>query len=247
MAQVWCDLLFAHYPIPVEDLRQIVPPAFELDLWQGQAWLAVVPFRMEGIRPRGLFSVPTLSETPELNVRTYVSVGGRPGVYFFSLDAANVVAVRIARRFFHLPYFKAEMQLQYKGDMIHYRSRRTDPASASAEFQGLYRPVGEIRHASPGTLEHWLTERYCFYTLDRRQAIVRGDIHHKPWPLQPAEAEIAVNTMTKPLGLTLPDTPPLLHFARRVEVVAWAVECVGSYSSTAPPAPASSPASGNAL
>ena len=221
LSQIWCDLLFAHWPLPVADLRRAVPPQFDLDLWSGEAWIGVVPFRMQGIHFRGLLPVPGFSSTPEINVRTYVTIGGKPGVYFFSLDAANRAAVRVARRFFHLPYYWARMDLRRHGETIHYESCRRERHAPPAEFRARYRPSGAIAPAQAGTFEHWLTERYCFYTLDSDDAVVRGEILHDPWPLQPAEALIEANTMTAPFDLRLPDIAPIAHFARRLEVVAW--------------------------
>jgi uncharacterized protein YqjF (DUF2071 family) len=220
MAQTWRELLFAHWAIPVAELARAVPQALELDLWNGEAFIAVVPFRMDGIYPRGTFPLPWLSATPEINVRTYVTYGGKRGVYFFSLDAANAVAVKIGRRFFHLPYVQATMKIHHEGERVYYETRRCD-----AEFLGSYRPTGAVALARPGTLEHWLTERYCFYALDRRGNVFRGDIDHQPWPLQPAEASIQANTMTAPLGIELRGTP-LLHFARKIDVVVWMPERV---------------------
>jgi uncharacterized protein len=214
MAQTWCDLLFAHWPVPAAALRRVVPPELELDLWEGEGWLGVVPFRMERIRPRRGIAVPILSATPEINVRTYVTVHGKPGVYFFSLDAASALVVWGARRFFGLPYYRARMEARAEGDAVRYRSRRV---AGSAGFHGWYRPVGEVRHAPAGTLEHWLTERYCLYTRT-----ARADILHHPWPLQNAEARIDLNTMAEAAGIELPRRPPLLHFARRLDVQVWA-------------------------
>ncbi len=235
MAQSWRDLLFAHWPIPLQTVRALVPPQLELDTFDGTAWVGIVPFRMSDVRPRWIPSMPWLSAFPELNVRTYVRAKNpaapNPGVYFFSLDAANPVAVVLARRFFKLPYFNAQMGLseqhQYQAGTtsaaatIHYTSHRTHKGAAGATFDGTYAPVGNEYLAQPGTLEHWLTERYCFYTVDERQRVYRCDIHHTPWPLQSATADITVNTLVTPVGMTLPDTPPLLHFARRLDVVAW--------------------------
>ena len=221
MAQSWRDLLFAHWPIPVEMMRRAVPEVLPLDAFDGQAWVGVVPFRMSGVRPRLFPSVPWLSAFPELNVRTYVTLGGKPGVFFFSLEAANPVAVEIARRLFHLPYFNARMSLREADGWIHYTSSRTHRGAQSAEFVGRYRPTAEVFQAKPGTLEHWLTERYSLYTLDGRGRVMRAEIHHAPWPLQKAEAEIEANTMTRPPSLPLPSAPPLLHFVRRLDVVVW--------------------------
>lgn len=214
MAQTWCDLLFAHWPIAASALRALVPPALEVDLWEGEGWIGVVPFRMEGIRPRWLPAIPFLSATPEINVRTYViGPGGKPGVYFFSLDAAGALVVRGARKYFGLPYYRARMECRNEGDTVRYRSTRNE---GGAEFRGVYRPVGEVQRAGAGTLEHWLTERYCLYTAQSR-----ADILHRPWPLQPAEAGIELNTMARAAGIELPAIAPLLHFTRRLDVKVW--------------------------
>jgi uncharacterized protein YqjF (DUF2071 family) len=165
--------------------------------------------------------MPFISAFPELNVRTYVSVGGKPGVWFFSLDAGNPIAVEAARDAFHLPYYSARMTCQASGDSVQYASIRTHRNAAPAAFRGHYRPTGSVYHSTAGTLEHWLTERYCLYAANRRGTIWRSDIHHRPWPLQPAEAEIEHNSMTGQIRLRLPDSRPLLHFARKLEVVAW--------------------------
>jgi uncharacterized protein len=227
MTQVWHDLLFAHWPVPLAALRPVVPAALELDTFDGQAWLGVVPFGMDRVYPRRTFPVPWLSRFLELNVRTYVRVGDRPGVYFFSLDAANPVAVEMARRWYQLPYYHAHMSLRReRHNRVAYHSYRTHPGAAPAEFKAKYRPTGPVALATPGSLEAWLTERYCLYTVDRKGRVFRGEIHHAPWPLQPAEAEIEVNTMALPHGLRLPDLgrrPALLQFAGHLETVEWPI------------------------
>ncbi len=222
MMQTWHDLLFAHWPVAPEVLRPLVPGALPLDTFEGQAWVGVVPFRMSGVRPRGLPSLPWLSAFPELNVRTYVVVDGKPGVAFFSLDAGNPIAVALARALFHLPYFTAAMRLRRDGETIYYTSRRTHRGAPPAELEATYRPIGPVYHARPGTLAHWLTERYCLYTHTPRGTLLRAEIHHPHWPLQPAEADFALQTMARGHGITLPDTPPLLHYAHRLDVLVWA-------------------------
>jgi uncharacterized protein YqjF (DUF2071 family) len=219
MAQSWRDLLFAHWPVSAAELARAVPPQLELDLFDGQAWIGVIPFRMDGVRPRGMVALPWFSATPEINVRTYVTFGGKRGIYFFSLHAANPAAATVARRFFHLPYYRAAMNVRSEGESVHYDSRRE-----SAEFRAVYRPSGEAVPAQPGTLEYWLTERYCFYTLDNDGRVIRCEIDHGAWPLQPAEASIEVNTMTAPFGIELPAAPPLLHFSRNIDAVMWMPE-----------------------
>ena len=223
MTQTWYNLLFAHWPIPAERMRALVPRQLELDTFEGQAWVGVVPFGMARVFPRGTFAVPWLSRFLELNVRTYVTRGGKPGVWFFSLDAANSAAVALARRFFRLPYYHAWMRMRNLKGWIHYTSYRTHGGATPAEFEGRYRPVGAAYASQPGTLEAWLTERYCLYTLGRRGEIYRGEIHHQRWPLQPAEAEIQANTMALACGLRLPDVAPVLHFARSLKTWEWSI------------------------
>lgn len=222
MAQSWHDLLFAHWPFSPELLRPILPPGLDLDTFDGQAWLGIVPFRMTGVRLRATPALPLFSAFPELNVRTYVTSGGKPGVWFFSLDATNRVAVSAARAWFHLPYFRSKMKLQEKDGTIFYRSRRTHRGASPAALQVKYRAIAETFTAAPGTLAHWLTERYCLYAADSSRRTYRAEIHHGPWPLQAASAEFAVNKMTAPLNLALPKIPPLLHFARFQDVRVWA-------------------------
>lgn len=219
MTQTWRDLLFAHWPVDSRLLQSKIPAAFPLDLFDGVAWVGVVPFRMTNVAPRGVPSLPGISEFPELNVRTYVRVGDKPGVYFFSLDAANSLAVRAARTLLNLPYYSAAMSVRPTADAFAYQSRRTD---GGAEFAGTYGPTGEASSPSEGSLEYFLTERYCLYNLDHRGRPYRLDIHHPMWSLQPAQAEFTRNTMAQASGLALPDRAPLLHFAARQDMVAWA-------------------------
>lgn len=220
MAQVWDDLLFAHWPLPSDVIRPLVPPPLELDTFDGRAWLGVVPFGMHGVRLRGTPALPWLSRFLELNVRTYVTLGGVPGVYFFSLDAANPVAVAVARRWYRLPYYRAAMRWQRAEGEVGYESRRTHRGAPSAQLRARYRAVGPPFRAASGSFDEWPTERYCLYTVARGR-VYRGDIWHPPWPLQRAEAEIAVNTMADPLAIRLPEVAPVLHFAQRQAVKIW--------------------------
>jgi uncharacterized protein len=184
MRQTWHDLLFAHWPLPTEAMRPLVPAQLTLDTFDGQCWVGVVPFHMSGIRRRGLPAMP---------------------------------AVLAARAFYNLPYFHADMTTQDRGGVIHYVSRRY---RAAAEFRGRYHPTSEVRLAAPGSIEHWLTERYCLYTTHRGQ-LYRGEIHHAQWPLQTAEAELETNTVAAARGVSLPDTTPHLLFARELDVLIW--------------------------
>lgn len=217
----WHDLLFMHWPIPADRLRPLIPSSLELDTFDGSAWLGVVPFRMSGVRPRFLPGVPLLSNFPELNLRTYVTAGGKPGVWFFSLDAHNPVAVRLARATFGLPYFDAKMSCQTVDAEVRYRSIRTHRKAPSANFAARYRPAGEPFDSQPGSLESFLTERYCLYAADGKGRVRRGDIHHQMWPLQNAEVEIETLEMTGQIGVALPDTDPVLHYSHRLDVLAW--------------------------
>jgi hypothetical protein len=180
---------------------------------------------MAGVMRRPLPDLPYVSAFPELNVRTYVEHDGKPGVWFLSLDATNALAVWAARRFFHLPYHRAAMSIEPgKPNHFVYRHRRLD---SSEEFESTYGPVGDVYDARPGTLEHFLTERYCLYAERPDGALLRVDVHHVRWPLQRAWAKIQTNTMTASLNITLSDAPPLLHFADRVDVVVWSPQRVG--------------------
>jgi uncharacterized protein YqjF (DUF2071 family) len=183
-----------------------------------------------------------LSAFPELNVRTYVTTPApagaepalrKPGVYFFRLEAANPIAVTISRKIFKLTYFNAKMSLSYGGDLtndinnitIDYVSHRTHRGVRPADFEGSYGPTGSVYYSQRGTLESWMTERYCLYTTSHEQ-LYRGEIHHLPWPLQPATATIFVNSMTEAAGITLPAEPPILHFSRRLDVIVWPLRVV---------------------
>jgi uncharacterized protein len=220
MGQTWYDLLFAHWAMAPEDLRRLIPRPLELDVREGRAWLGVTPFRIGGLRSRGTPPLPWMSYFPELNVRTYVDYGGRPGIYFFSLDAARLAAVAAARRGYRLPYFHAEMDVRRNGSDVTYESRRTDSSGPVAGFRALYGPSGPRLPVQDGSLERWLAERYCLYVVDDRGRALRAEIHHSPWPLQPARADIDVNTMALPLGIGL-DSDPLLHFSARQDVLIW--------------------------
>ncbi|HLZ73182.1 MAG TPA: DUF2071 domain-containing protein [Dehalococcoidia bacterium] len=220
LAQTWSDLLFVHWPVPAEALRPLLPAGLPLDTFDGAAWLGVVPFRMSGVRPRLLPALPWLSTFPELNVRTYVVRDGRPGVFFFSLDAGNPAAVALGRGAFRLPYFRARM-LSTRGQTIAYVSERRHRGAPPARFVGEYAPVGPAAPPPRGSLAHFLTARYCLYAADRAGRLYRAEIDHAPWPLQPATATIAANTMSSAHGIAPPEQPPLLHFARRLAVRVW--------------------------
>ena len=219
MTQTWHRLLFAHWRADATELRRRIAAPFELDLFDGEAWLAVIPFYMTNVAFRGMPSLPWISSFPELNVRTYVRVGDRPGIYFFSLDAGRRLAVFAARTLFNLPYYAASMAVDCLSHGLRYRSVRR--AGAPAEFRAEYAPIGAPFSARAGSLDYFLTERYCLYHHDRRGTPYRLEIHHAPWSLQTAGAEITTNTMAAASHFTISGPPSLLHFARRQDVVAW--------------------------
>ena len=223
--QSWSDLLFAHWPVPAEALRRLVPEPLTIDTFDGTSWIGLVPFRMHGVMLRPLPDLPYVSAFPELNLRLYVTLGDRPGVFFLSLDAANRLAVWAARRFFHLPYVHARMHLEADGDAVRYASHRLDPPRGT-EFRAAYGPTGAVYASQPGTLEHWLTERYCLYAQSPRGRLYRAEVHHLPWPLQPAEATIERNDLFDPHGLDIEGPPTLLHFSRRIDVVVWPLDAI---------------------
>lgn len=224
MSQVWRKLLFAHWPVPAEMVRPLLPAGLALDTWDGQAWLGVVPFQMEQVHFRGLPGIPTATRFDELNVRTYVTADDKPGVFFFSLDAGSLLAVLGARALFALPYYHARFAIAAEGDTIDYRCERLGSGKPRAVFEANYQPMGPVRLAPPGSLEDWLTARYCLYTT-RGARLMRGEIHHAPWPLQPATADIVRNTIAEPAGIRL-SAPPLLYYSERLEVVVWPLRAV---------------------
>jgi hypothetical protein len=197
-----------------------VPPELTIQEFDGTSWIGVVPFRMQGVMRRPFPDLPWISAFPELNLRLYVEADGKPGVWFLSLDASNRLAVWAARRFFHLPYFHARISISGLPAAASYGSFRL-ARPRGIEFRADYEPTSEPYLAEPGTLEHWLTERYCLYARSPRGELLRTEVHHRPWPLQRASAEIKRNDLFAPHGLSLSGPPKLLHFSRRLDVVVW--------------------------
>jgi uncharacterized protein YqjF (DUF2071 family) len=220
--QTWHDLLFAHWPVRVSTIRPLVPRWLTIEKHNGISWVGLVPFRMTGVTLHGVPSLPVISQFPEMNLRLYVERDGKPGIWFVSLDAARVSAVLAARLFAHLPYFVARMRVSNRGKTVRYSSTRVTHGNVA--FRGTYAPIGPIRESEPGSLEHFLTERYCLYTADRQDRRYRLEIHHRKWPLQPAEAELVTNQVAQPQGIPLPDTEPLLHFSRKIHVIGWGLQ-----------------------
>ena len=226
MYQRWHDLLFAHWALPVDQVRPLVPRELEIDTFDGKAWVGIIPFWMSHVRFRAMPPIPTASTFPELNVRTYVRAPrepDKPGVYFFSLDAASLLAVIGARAGAGLPYYWADMRAKVSNDDVEYLStRRGEPP---AQLIARYRATGGVS-PNKSDLERFVTERYCLYTV-RAGKVQRIEIHHLPWPLQPAEAEFEVNTIAEAQGLKLPPEKPVMQFAKVLEVFIFAPQEIG--------------------
>jgi uncharacterized protein len=262
MTQTWNDLLFMHYAMDPLVLRALVPNVLTLDLYRGTAWLSMTPFWISNLRPPGLPNVPVISKFPELNVRTYVTYKGKPGVFFFSLDAGNLSAVWGARMFYRLPYWHADMKCSVRSAGVKKEQRlQASPSAVSArsdsniadagypgrdeqvllvdysskrihgpkagkqmpELRAAYGPIAPVKEATPGSLAEFLAERYCLYAWNRSR-LYRAEIHHLPWPLQMAEADISVNTMAEPVGLEVPQRPDIMMFSRSIKVLVWGPE-----------------------
>jgi len=225
MHQNWGKLLFMHWPIDAEVLRPLIPAQLSIDTFDGQAWIGVVPFTMWGIRASFMPPIPGTSAFHELNVRTYVHHKGEPGVWFFSLDAANALAVWGARTFYYLPYFNARMSLQHLDEMIDYGSTRVDQRGAPAHFEAKWKIGERLAQTEPGSLEFFLTERYCLYTLNKDR-VYQSRIWHEPWPLQSATLGSCQSTMIEALGIATPKGAPLLHYADSIAVDIWRLQKV---------------------
>jgi uncharacterized protein len=229
MTQRLNDLLFAHWPMPPSALAPLVPEGLELDTCQGSAWLGVVPFWMDRIKLRGLPSIPSARRFPELNLRTYVRDprNGAPGVWFLSIDASNLLGAAAARLLYRLPCHWAEMHHQQRAEreFAFYSRRRFSgkPVLFKARYRGLG-PSRKLADIRPGSLEFFLTERYCLFTTTSDGQLARASIHHVPWPLEDAEAEIERNDLPAALGLSLPGAEPVLHYSRRMALYVWQLE-----------------------
>jgi uncharacterized protein YqjF (DUF2071 family) len=222
MVQSWGKLLFMHWKVQVESLRPLIPEQLSVDTFDGSAWVAVTPFTVWNARPVYTPPLPWVSHFHEINVRTYVHYDGVPGVWFFSLDANSAVAVTGARTLFGLPYHTANITLEDNDGTIHYSSRRSDGASR-AEFDATWTIGPDRAKAEPGTLEFFLVERYCLYTVTDDK-FYRCRIHHEPWPLQQVSLASHRSTMLEANGLPTPEGAPLLHHGGPVHVEVWPLE-----------------------
>lgn len=217
----WYDLCFLHWKVEAEALQAWIPPGLQLDLFQGSAWLALVPFAMRGVKPKGLPGrVPGVTEFLEFNVRTYVRDREVQGVWFFSLDAAQWLAVRLARRLFYLPYFDARMSALWRSGWCHYHTRRVHPGQPPLYFDGSFSPQGPVFASERGSLEEWLTERYWLFSQAPSGQVYRGRVWHPRWPLQRGRCQLGGFDLETPLGFRLPANPDHLLFSPSILVEA---------------------------
>lgn len=231
LTQRWNDLLFAHWPIPAAAIAGRLPEGLVVDTIEGSAWISIVPFWMDAVKFTDFPFLPRMSSYPELHMRTYVRerYTNARGIFFFSLEAARVAAVVLERLIHQLPYHWARIRLEHREDReCRYQSERLltkQPVRFKARYRGLG-PTRRLASRPQGTLEHFLTERYCLFTANSHGRLLRGEIHHAPWPLEEAEAEIELNDLPAVNGISLPDTKPLLHYSRELVVYMWQTELV---------------------
>jgi uncharacterized protein len=213
--QRWRDLLFVHFAYPADEVRRLVPAELELDLWDGMAWVGIVPFAMGAVRLRLQPRALGLSFL-ETNLRTYVHHRGKPGVYFFSLEASSLLAVKAARWGWGLPYHHASMRMtEADGTLAYATTRRSDPR---ARCSARCRPGEVLGACVPGTFEFFLLERYCLFSV-RRGRVLKGHVHHVPYPAQRVELLELSEGLTEAAGLRPPGRPPeVAHFSRGVDV-----------------------------
>lgn len=218
--QEWNNALFLHWKVSPKELEGLIPDGLELDLFDGNAWVSLVPFTMEKIRPRGLPPFAPISNFHEINLRTYVVLDGKPGVYFLNIEASKYSSAVLAKAFSGLPYKKATMQRRQEGAKLYYTSEDEEKGIAfSVDFE-----IGK-RKVDSTALDLWLTERYCLY-LDKLDQLARYEIQHKPWDLN--EVRIGSLKTIYPLGaLDLSRAPDCMHYSKGVEVVAWDKEQLG--------------------
>ncbi|MFB6195301.1 MAG: YqjF family protein [Haloplanus sp.] len=215
----WRHLLFANWPVDAAVLDAHLPSPLTVDEHDGTGWLSVVPFTNVAVRPRGL-PEPFGVRLPELNLRTYVTCDGEPGVYFFSLDAQGVASVLGARVFHHLPYYYARVSLDWDGDRVRFRSRRRHPGARPADYRATYWPTGESFSAHEDALAAFLVERYRFYTQASDGTLRYSDIDHDPWTLYPAAADVETNTLFGANGFRRPEADPTYYYSPGLDVTA---------------------------
>ncbi len=217
----WLHLLFAHWPINVEQLRPLIPSALEIDVHDGTAWIGLVPFTMRDVNlaPLPVGSWRGFSAFHECNVRTYVTYHDEPGVWFFSLDAASRLAVWGARRFFHLPYFNSRIALNCNGDRVDYSVDRID--KPPGRLRCAWTASQPMQPSRKGDLTYFLTERYVLYSADTMGRVFRGPIWHKRWSLREAELIDLNDSLVEAAGVQVTGPPATLHHADFIDTRAW--------------------------
>lgn len=224
MQQTWNNVWFIHLPVSSESLRHLIPQRLQIDTYQGQAWIGIVLFVMEGIYLRGV-PVKLFPSFPEINVRTYVTFNGKPGVFFLSLDAEHWVTYTLGKKWFRLPYFYSHIAALNENQSFTYHCVRKDRLSPPAAFNGTVTPVSDVYFSKPGTLEYWLIERYRLFSVDSKGRIYSGEIHHVPWPLQKGEGAITMNTLISPFhAAPVTDAKPIFHFSSGVNARIWNIK-----------------------
>ena len=215
MTQVWENVLFAHWSLPMEVVRKHIPAELEVDTFNGEAWVGVILFKMNGFKLRFTpFRYPF--SFPEINLRTYVKVNERPAIFFMTLDAADPLVVSVAKRWYRLPYFHAKMSFSKQEDMISFHSERKSVGD-SVVIGGEFYPVSEQFVPKDGSIDHWLTERYVYFNKDPNNHIYWGEVYHEPWQLRKVSGKFSDNTLLHPYQIELPGEPHLLHYSRGVE------------------------------
>jgi len=213
LQQRWSDLAFLHWPVEPHAVQRLLPRGLDLETFDGAAWIGATPFRVSRMRPALFPALPWVGDGLELNLRTYVRAGDAPGVWFFSLDATNPLAVLSARVGFHLPYFFASIDLERKGATRHFHARRTHPGVAEATFDAEWTLEERLPAAAPGSLDFFLVERYWLYAADAGR-LWRARIHHERWPLRRARAKRFEATLFAAHGLPAMAEPPIVHALR---------------------------------
>ncbi|QXD23596.1 DUF2071 domain-containing protein [Opitutia bacterium ISCC 51] len=213
LSQQWLNLAFIHWEIDPDQLRAEIPSELTLDLYDGKAWIGIVPFDMKGVTFRGLPAIAPLSEFPEINVRTYVEYKGKKGVWFFSLDVPKQFVAWTARTFFHLPYRRAQVEVILRDQSVHYSHQMKHSA-----FEATYKPT-QTCHWDNDSFEIWATERYCLYCQSKRGQLYRTEVHHPQWPLEKAEISFQKNTLLN--DFEIGDQHPSVLFSRSIDVIAY--------------------------
>lgn len=226
MQQTWQDLLFLHYKIPFNVLRQLIPKQLELDTYGKDAWISITPFKMRNVRFRFLPPIPSAYNFLELNLRTYVKHNGKSGIYFFSLDTSSTLSL-LGARAVYLPYFRAKMKIDFNGT-FYFSSKRIFKFKTPAVLKVKYKPVGNSYLSKSGSLEEWLVERYCLFQEAKKGKYIEIEIHHLPWELQNAEAEVLTNSLTEPFRFSIPDQQPLVQYAKITKVLIYPVKVISN-------------------